>query len=107
MFATLLQELETISPLLPTIFRFVIVVIALLLAWSVLSVPAYWLARACDSLLQQCINFLRALRLRIMAFGSELFQRRGASIDQFIETHAQMQSLTHENHQIVRAISRV
>lgn len=103
----LLNELAFVSPILPWAVRIIAITLIVLIAWVVLSVPAYWLERASTSSITAFLSKLRAVRERYLALSDMLFQRRHAPVEEFARTHTQVLTLADENADIVRSLEKV
>src|SRR5882672_4960749 len=99
--SNLMTELAAISPLLPLIVRITVVVALLIVAWIVISLPAYWLSGVLDQLLNRLSAALRLGYTYLFGRASDFFGSRGQPVEQFISTHAYVFQLADENDHLV------
>jgi hypothetical protein len=97
----ILDQLEAISPMLPSLVRGIIILAAIILAWVLVSIPAYWIARALASPLGRLSETFGRIRSRMMEFVRTLFGRRGVPVEQFVADHAQAFSFAADNAKIL------
>jgi hypothetical protein len=95
-----LDQLEAINPILPSIVRTIIIVAAIVVAWVVISIPAYWIAHALAEPLDKLSAALGKLRNSMMEMTRRLFIGRDKPVEQFAVVHSQTFSFSEENERI-------
>jgi hypothetical protein len=99
-----LQGLAAVSPILPWLVRAILVGLALIAAWVLLSIPGFWLCRALAPFLWQGMTKLAELSHKLLDRGVAVFKTMATPINEFVVCHAQAFSFADENSQVVQSI---
>ena len=89
-----LDQLEALSPVLPSIVKTIVIVVAIVVAWVLISIPAYWIAQALADPLNKLSATLGQVRNSMMEITRRLFVGREMPVEQFAATHSQAFSFT-------------
>jgi hypothetical protein len=103
----ILKELAVISPVFPVVVRGIAIVLIALVAWAVVSIPAYWIARAIGSPLSRLLKLLETVRARLIVISSQLFANRKQSVLQFLEDHQHVLTFYEENNALAKKINGI
>lgn len=99
-----LQGLAVVSPVLPWLLRAILVGLALIAAWVLLSIPGFWLFTALAPFIGQALTRLAKISSDLLDRGIAVFRTVATPINDFIASHAQAFSFADENSQVVRSI---
>ncbi len=100
-------QLSSVSPMLPSIVRAIVVALVLILAWIAVALPAFLLWRSIEKFLISARSVLQAFAKECFARAKLLLASAKLPIEHFLDEHAQMFSFAEENRQIRLALSRI
>jgi hypothetical protein len=100
-----LLSLGQISPALPFLVQLIVTGAAVLLAWAIFSIIAFWIYEVLSPPLERAVATLALVRASLVQRAAVWLGRRGAPVSEFVETHSQAMALSSDNAQLKDAIA--